>query len=214
MTFDLAQAEELVKVVEKSNVVFALTHNYTGYPLVRQAREMILSGELGEINAIRAFYIQGWLRTRLEVSGQKQAGWRTDPSKSGASGCFGDIATHAYNLARYMTGLLPMQISCHLKVFEAGRALDDYGTAVIRFQNGALGTVTASQISHGRENDLFIERFFNRFAPQMTVGQARGMYALMELADNDLLDVLLGRPHTQEVTKDLQVLSVLPLLKV
>ena len=157
MTFDLAQAEELVKVVEKSNVVFALTHNYTGYPLVRQAREMILSGELGEINAIRAFYIQGWLRTRLEVSGQKQAGWRTDPSKSSASGCFGDIATHAYNLARYMTGLLPMQISCHLKVFEAGRALDDYGTAVIRFQNGALGTVTASQISHGRENDLFIE---------------------------------------------------------
>lgn len=157
MTFDLAQAEELVKVVEKSNVVFALTHNYTGYPLVRQARDMILSGELGEINAIRAFYIQGWLRTRLEVSGQKQAGWRTDPSKSGASGCFGDIATHAYNLARYMTGLLPMQISCHLKVFEAGRALDDYGTAVIRFQNGALGTVTASQISHGRENDLFIE---------------------------------------------------------
>ena len=157
MTFDLAQAEELVKVVEKSNVVFALTHNYTGYPLVRQAREMILSGELGEINAIRAFYIQGWLRTRLEVSGQKQAGCRTDPTKSGASGCFGDIATHAYNLARYMTGLLPMQISCHLKVFEAGRALDDYGTAVIRFQNGALGTVTASQISHGRENDLFIE---------------------------------------------------------
>jgi predicted dehydrogenase len=157
MTFDLAQAEELVKVVEKSNVVFALTHNYTGYPLVRQAREMILSGELGEINAIRAFYIQGWLRTRLEVSGQKQAGWRTDHTKSGASGCFGDIATHAYNLARYMTGLLPMQISCHLKVFEAGRALDDYGTAVIRFQNGALGTVTASQISHGRENDLFIE---------------------------------------------------------
>ncbi len=157
MTFDLAQAEELLKAVEKSNVVFALTHNYTGYPLVRQAREMILGGELGEIQAVRAFYIQGWLRTRLENENQKQAAWRTDPSKSGAAGCFGDIATHAYNLARYMTGLLPSEISCTLKTFEPGRQLDDYGTAVIRFQNGGLGTVTASQISHGRENDLFIE---------------------------------------------------------
>lgn len=157
MTFDLAQAEQLAEAVGKANVVFAVSHNYTGYPLVRQAREMILNGELGEINAIRAGYIQGWLRTRLENEDQKQAAWRTDPSRSGAAGCFGDIATHAYNLGRYMTGLLPESISCHLKTFEAGRALDDYGTAIIRFDNGALGTVTASQISHGRENDLFIE---------------------------------------------------------
>lgn len=157
MTFDLKQAEDLAAVVDQSNVVFALSHNYTGYPLVRQAREMILSGELGEIQAIRAFYIQGWLRTRLEDDNQKQAAWRTDPSKSGAAGCFGDIATHAYNLGRYMTGLLPAQISCHLKTFEPGRRLDDYGTAVIRYENGGLGTVTASQISHGRENDLSIE---------------------------------------------------------
>lgn len=157
MTFDLAQAEELAAIVDKSKSVFALTHNYTGYPLVRQAREMILSGELGEIQAVRSNYIQGWLRTKLEDSDQKQAAWRTDPTKSGAAGCFGDIATHAYNLGRYMTGLLPAEISCHLKAFEPGRKLDDYGTAVIRYKNGALGTVTASQISHGRENDLFIE---------------------------------------------------------
>jgi predicted dehydrogenase len=157
MTFDLVQAEELMKVVERSGVVFAVTHNYTGYPLVRQAREMILNGELGEINAVRSNYIQGWLRTRLESSDQKQAKWRTDPKQSGAAGAFGDIATHAYNLARFMTGLLPKQISCLLKTFEEGRALDDYGVAAIRFDNGALGTVTASQISHGRENDLFIE---------------------------------------------------------
>ncbi len=157
MTFDLKQAEELARVVESTGVVFAVTHNYTGNPLVRQAREMILAGELGEIQAIRSSYIQGWLRTRLEQEGQKQSAWRTDPSKSGAAGCFGDIGTHAYNLARYMTGLLPQEISCHLKTFEEGRRLDDYGTAVIRFDNGALGTVTASQISHGRENDLFIE---------------------------------------------------------
>lgn len=157
MTFDLGQAEELAKLVESSGVVFAVTHNYTGYPLVRQAREMVLNGELGEIQAIRSNYIQGWLRSRLESEDQKQAAWRTDPAKSGAAGGFGDIGTHAYNLARYMTGLIPEQISCNLKIFAPGRQLDDYGHAVIRFENGALGTVTASQISHGRENDLFIE---------------------------------------------------------
>lgn len=157
MTFDLKQAEELAKIIEKSGVVFGLTHNYTGNPLVRQAREMVKGGDLGEIHAIRAFYIQGWLRTRLEKEGQKQAGWRTDPTKSGAAGCFGDIGTHAYNLGRYITGLVPDMVSCNLKTFEGGRQLDDYGTAVIRYQNGALGTVTASQITHGRENDIWIE---------------------------------------------------------
>jgi predicted dehydrogenase len=157
MTFDLAQAEELARVVQKSGVVFGVTHNYTGYPLVRQARDMVRAGELGEIQAVRAFYIQGWLRTRLESQEQKQAAWRTDPKRSGAAGCFGDIGTHAYNLGRFISGLIPDQISCQLKVFESGRALDDYGTAIVRYTNGALGTVTASQISHGRENDLFIE---------------------------------------------------------
>lgn len=157
MTFDLAQAEELAKVVERTGVVFGVTHNYTGNPLVRQARDMILAGELGEIQAIRSFYIQGWLRTRLETQGQKQSAWRTDPARSGAAGCFGDIGTHAYNLARYMTGVLPESVSCHLKTFEPGRKLDDYGHALIRLENGGLATVTASQISHGRENDLFIE---------------------------------------------------------
>jgi len=157
MTFDLAQAEELLKSVEASDVVFAVSHNYTGYPLIRMAREMILAGELGEIQAIRSQYIQGWLRTKLESEDQKQAAWRTDPTKSGAAGAFGDIATHAYNLGRYMTGLLPESVSCHLKTFVEGRKLDDYGTAIIRYENGGLGTVTASQISHGRENDLSIE---------------------------------------------------------
>jgi predicted dehydrogenase len=143
--------------VKRTKVVFGVTHNYTGYPLVRQARAMVMNGDLGEIQAVRAFYIQGWLRTRLEAGGQKQAAWRTDPKQSGIAGCFGDIATHAYNLGRYITGLIPDQVCCQLKVFESGRALDDYGSAMIRYKGGALGTVTASQISHGRENDLFIE---------------------------------------------------------
>ena len=157
MTFDLAQAEALAESVDASGVVFAVTHNYTGYPLVRQARQMILEGELGEINAIRARYVQGWLRTRIETDDQKQASWRTDPARSGAAGCWGDIGTHAYNLGRYMTGLLPETVRCHLKTFETGRQLDDYGTAIVQYQNGALGTVTASQISHGRENEVTIE---------------------------------------------------------
>lgn len=190
MTFDMAQAEELVKAVEASDSIFAVTHNYTGYPLVRQAREMILGGELGEINAIRSNYIQGWLRTRLEAEDQKQAAWRTDPSKSGAAGAFGDIGTHAYNLGRYMTGLLPESISCHLRIFAEGRQLDDYGHAVIRFQNGALGTVTASQISHGRENDLFIE-----------IDGTKGAVAWRQEEPNVLLVRHNGKPH-QLYTRD------------
>jgi len=190
MTFDLAQAEELLAAVEASDVVFAVSHNYTGYPLVRQAREMILGGELGEINAIRSNYIQGWLRTRLEGDDHKQAAWRTDPSKSGVAGCFGDIGTHAYNLGRYMTGLLPEEISCHLKVFVEGRALDDYGHAVVRYKNGALGTVTASQISHGRENDLFIE-----------VDGTKGSLQWRQENPNEMIVRENGKPH-QIYTRD------------
>lgn len=157
LTWNLAEAEQLAEVVDHCGAVFVLTHNYTGYPLVRQAREMILAGDLGEINAVRVTFLQGWLRTRVELEGQKQAVWRTDPKRSGAAGCFGDIGSHAYNLARYMTSLEPDTVCCHLKTFVSGRLLDDYGHAMIRFENGAFGTVTASQISHGRENDLSIE---------------------------------------------------------
>jgi predicted dehydrogenase len=184
LTFDLGQAEQLAEVVKKSGVVFAVTHNYTGYPLVRQARDMVHSGELGEINAVRAFYIQGWLRKRLEKENQKQAGWRTDPKKSGAAGCFGDIGTHAYNLSRFITGLKPDKISCTLKVFEPGRELDDYGAAVIHFQNGALGTVTASQISHGRENDIWIE-----------IDGTKGALEWHQEEPNKMLYRVNGQPH-------------------
>ena len=190
MTYDLAQAEALLETVAASDVVFAVSHNYTGYPLVRQAREMILNGELGEINAVRSQYIQGWLRTALENDDQKQAAWRTDPTKSGAAGAFGDIATHAYNLGRYMTGLMPESVSCHLKAFVEGRRLDDYGTAVIRYQNGGLGTVTASQISHGRENDLEIE-----------IDGTKGSLRWRQENPNELIYRENGKPH-QIYTRD------------
>jgi predicted dehydrogenase len=157
LTFDLAQAEDLIKVVQKSGVVFAVTHNYTGYPLVRQARAMAHAGELGDINAVRVSYLQGTVRRRRTPEQQQRFAWKTDPDRAGASGCFGDIGIHAYNLLRFTTGLLPQEVSCQLRIFEPGGRLDDYGTAVLRIQNGALGTVTASRISHGRENDLRIE---------------------------------------------------------
>jgi predicted dehydrogenase len=184
LTLNLDQAEQLAGIVEQSGAVFALTHNYTGYPLVRQARQMILSGDLGEINAVRSTYMQGWLRTRLETEDQKQARWRTDPAKSGAAGSFGDIGTHAYNLARFMTGLKADAVACNLKIFESGRKLDDYGHAVIRFENGALGTVTASQISHGRENDLAIE-----------IDGTKGSLAWRQEEPNHMIVRRNGQPH-------------------
>ena len=185
LTFDLEQAEQLAALVDRSGAVFAVTHNYTGYPLVRQAREMILSGELGEINAVRSTYLQGWLRTRLENEKQKQAVWRADPAKSGAAGSFGDIGTHAFNLLRYMTGMLPESVSCHLKIFEKGRKLDDYGQAVIRFENGALGSLIASQISHGRENDLSID-----------VDGTKGSLSWRQEEPNHMMVRRNGQPHS------------------
>ena len=157
MTFDSPQAVELAKLVDESNRIFGLTHTYTGYPIVRQIREMVLGGEIGEINAIRTCYTQGWLRTRIELEDQKQAAWRTDPSRSGAAGCFGDIGVHAFNLARFTTGIMPESLSCVLRIYESGRQLDDYGTAIIKMENEVLCTLSASQISHGRENDVSIE---------------------------------------------------------
>jgi predicted dehydrogenase len=156
LTIDLAQAEELARVVQKTGVVFAVTHNYTGYPLVRQAREMVQAGELGEVQAVRVWYLQGTLRRERTPQQQRRFAWKTDPARAGASGCFGDIGIHAFNLARFITGLLPREVRCLLESF-AGGALDDYGSATLRFDGGALGTLTASRVSHGRENDLGIE---------------------------------------------------------
>lgn len=190
LTLDCAQAEELLAAVEASDVVFAVTHNYTGYPLVRQARQMVTSGELGEIMAVRMNYIQGWLVTKLEDEDQKQASWRTDPKRSGAAGCFGDIATHAFNLGRFVTGLIPDEISCHLRTFVQGRQLDDYGHAVVTYQNGALGTVTASQVTHGRENDVTIE-----------VDGTKGSLSWRQENPNELWVRKNGHPH-QLYTRD------------
>jgi len=155
-TLDLAEAQELKKIVEKTGLLYGLTHNYTGYPLVKQARQMIADGKLGDIRKVVVEYPQGWLATKIEDSGQKQAAWRTDPTKSGATGCVGDIGTHAENLAEYITGLHIKELSADLTSFVDGRILDDDANMLLRFENGAKGVLHSSQIAVGEENNLNI----------------------------------------------------------
>jgi predicted dehydrogenase len=155
-TFNLAEAKELGTLVEQSGLLYGLTHNYTGYPLVKQARDMVAAGTLGKIRKVVVEYPQGWLATRLEESGQKQASWRTDPTKSGAAGSIGDIGTHAENLAEYITGLHISELAADITAFVDGRQLDDDGNVLLRFQGGAKGILHCSQISVGEENNLNI----------------------------------------------------------
>jgi len=156
VTFDLKQAKELRKIVAKSGKVFVLTHNYTGNVMVKQARELVRSGFLGEIRKVVAEYPQGWLSSFLEKDGQKQAAWRTDPKRSGAAGSLGDIGTHAENLAHYITGLEIESLCADLSTFVKGRLLDDDGSILVRYKGGAKGTLFASQIAIGEENNLNI----------------------------------------------------------
>jgi predicted dehydrogenase len=156
MTLTAEQALELKAVVGKQRRVFGLMHNYTGYPMVKLARDMVEQGDLGGIRKVVVHYKQGWLARDLEKSGQKQAAWRTDPKQSGAAGCMGDIGTHAANLAEYITGLKVRQVCADLTTFVPGRALDDDGSVLLRFSKGAKGVLHASQISIGEENNLAI----------------------------------------------------------
>ena len=156
VTLNLAEAKALRKIVAKTKKVFVLTHNYTGNAMVKQARAMVRAGELGDIRKVVVEYPQGWLFNRLEASGQKQAAWRTDPKRSGAAGCMGDIGTHAENLAHYITGLDIAELCADLSTFVPGRALDDDGNVLLRFKGGAKGILHASQISVGEENNLNI----------------------------------------------------------
>lgn len=156
LCFNMEEAKELEKLVEDTGLIFALTHNYTGYPMVKQARAMIKNGDIGMVRKVVVEYPQGWLSTKLEDSEQKQAAWRTDPKRSGIAGAMGDIGTHAENLAEYITGLQITEMCADLSTFVEGRALDDDGNVLLRFNNGAKGVLHASQIAAGEENDLNI----------------------------------------------------------
>jgi predicted dehydrogenase len=154
LTTTLAEALELVQLVRRSGRLFALTHNYSGYPMVRQAREMVAAGELGEIRVVHAEYPQDWLSTDLESTGQKQAAWRVDPAQAGAGGSLGDIGTHAEHLARFISGLELAAVSADLTTFVAGRRLDDNAQVMLRYTNGARGMLWSSQVAPGNENAL------------------------------------------------------------
>jgi len=156
LSFNMKEAKALSKLVKKTGLIFALTHNYTGYPMVKQAKMMVQKGKIGKVRKVVVEYPQGWLSTFLEKSDQKQAAWRTDPKRSGIAGAMGDIGTHAENLAEYITGLKIKRMCADLSIIVEGRKLDDDGNVLLEFENGAKGILFASQISAGEENNLKI----------------------------------------------------------
>lgn len=156
ITVTTAEADELIALAKAQNRILAVTYNYSGYPMIRQAREMITSGELGEIRIVQVEYAQDWLTEPVEQSGNKQAGWRTDPAQSGAGGCIGDIGTHAYHLACFVSGLELESLCADLTTFVSGRQLDDNVNVLMRFKGGAKGALWASQVAPGNENNLVL----------------------------------------------------------
>jgi predicted dehydrogenase len=154
LTSTLADARKLAKAAEASDALFVLTHNYTGYPMIRQAREMVAGGDLGRIRLVQVEYVQDWLSERIEETGQKQAGWRTDPARSGAGGSTGDIGTHAFNLASFVSGLELDALCADLDAFVEGRRVDDNGHVLMRYKGGAKGMLWCSQVAPGNENAL------------------------------------------------------------
>jgi len=157
MTFDLKEAKQLKKIIEQSGKYFCLTHTYTGYPMIKEAREQVKNKKFGEIRKVFVTYPQGWLSDFLESSDNKQASWRTDPARSGKAGAMGDIGTHAFNLAEYITGLQAEKICADINIVVQGRKLDDDGAVLLKFNNGASGVLMASQIMAGEENNLTIQ---------------------------------------------------------
>ena len=156
LAFSFDEAKQLGAHVKETGLLFGVTHTYTGYPMVKEAKNLVASGKLGIIRKVIVEYPQGWLSDAIESSGQKQASWRTDPSQAGISCCVGDIGTHAENLVEYITGLKIMELSADVSSFVAGRKLDDDANILLRFDNGAKGVLIASQIANGEENELKI----------------------------------------------------------
>jgi len=156
MTFSLEEAKQLQQKVEETGLVLALTHVYSGYPAVKEAKTRIANGELGKIRRVYVEYTQGWLAERIELQGGNNAGWRTDPKRSGKAGCIGDIGTHAWHLSEYITGLKVEELCADLKAFVPGRPIDDDGAAFLRYENDVTGVLTATQIAIGEANNIRI----------------------------------------------------------
>ena len=183
MTMNSEEAQELIDISESSDLIFAVTYNYSGYPLIREAREIIKKGELGSIRIIKVEYIQDWLTEPIEKTGQKQASWRVDPKKSGIGGSIGDIGTHAFHLAHFVTQQLPNKISADLSCFVEGRELDDNAHILMRYESGAKGMIWSSQVAPGNENNLKIQIY----------GEKGGLIWQQE-SPNELILNLLNQP--------------------
>jgi predicted dehydrogenase len=189
MTVTSAEAAQLVELAAQQARILAVTYNYSGYPMIRQARAMVANRELGEIRLVQAEYAQDWLTEPLEASGQKQAAWRTDPARSGAGGCVGDIGTHAYQLACFVSGLQATALCAELTAFVPGRQLDDNAHVLLRFGNGAKGMLWASQVAPGNENNLTLRVY----------GDQAGLSWRQE-EPNELLFTRFGQPP-QRITR-------------
>ncbi len=176
LAFNLKEALHLETLVNHTGLIFALTHNYTGYPMVKQARAMVKNGDIGQIRKVVVEYPQGWLSTKVEDTGSKQAGWRTDPKKSGVAGAMGDIGTHAENLAEYITGLKITELCADISTFVEGRLLDDDGNVLLHFDNGAKGILHASQIAAGEENNLNIRVYGTKAGLQWFQMEPNSLY--------------------------------------
>ena len=184
VTTKLEDALDLADTVKRTGLVFGLTHNYTGYPMVRQAREMVVAGELGRIRLVQVEYVQDWLSTPVERTGHKQADWRTDPARSGPGGSLGDIGTHAYNLACFVTALSCEQLAADVTTFVPGRRLDDNVHMLLRFSEGAKGALWATQVAPGNENNLQLRVY----------GEKAGL-AWRQEDPNELVFTPLGEPR-------------------
>ena len=160
LTLTVHEAEQLLEQTAQTQLHFGVTHNYTGYPMIKEARALVHSGAIGAVRRVNCSYLQGWLAT--ELANNKQADWRTDPARAGVAGCFGDIGSHAENLVEFVTGLPIESLCADLSTFVDGRALDDDGNVLLRFAGGARGVISASQIAVGKENDLTIEVYGER----------------------------------------------------
>jgi predicted dehydrogenase len=183
MAVNLDEAMSLAQKVERTGLLFLLTHNYTGYPMIREARDIVLKGRIGRVRRVVVEYPQGWLATRLETSGHKQAAWRTDPKQAGSTCCMGDIGSHCQSLAEYVTGLRITEVSADLSTFVKGRQLDDDGSVLLHFDTGAKGVLWASQIAVGEENGLSIRVY----------GETGG-FAWHQQEPNTLVVNLIGKP--------------------
>jgi predicted dehydrogenase len=193
------QARDLIDTVERSGVVFAVTYNYTGYPMVKEARQIVRDGKLGEIRKVIVEYNQGWLIEKLEDSGSKQAEWRTDPERSGMAGAIGDIGSHAENLVSTVTGLMINEICAELTTFVPGRKLDDDGNLLLRFDNGAKGILIASQISTGEENDLKIRVYGTKGS--LTWQQEDPNYLIYKPAEGPMQVLKRGNAYLSEAAQ-------------